>query len=352
MYFLGLVEKMAYCSVVVEGIDYVSHVLAHINLGVPISCKKLGGSVNEVGGEYLVNYALLVGLVDIIKTVAEQTEGSKGEDTVSTLLLELSCYVDNRVTGGNHIVYDNNVLARYLTAEILVSNDGVLAVDDDGVVASLVEHTEVNAHNGGIVHTLAHSALVGRDNHSLVGVDVEVGILVEHRLDHLICRAHVLKAVKRNGVLNSGVVSVEGDKVGDAHSNELLECKRTVERLSAGSLMLSALVEHRHYNADTASLTANSTDNSLKILKMVVGTHGYGLTVHIILYTVIEDVTYNINVVTSEGMVNSALCLTAAKSGAGRVYEEGSIVVVTTPFLEVKIYLFCEILAALHADYA
>ena len=56
MYLLRLVKKMADSSVVVKCINDICNVLAHINLSIPISCKKLRSSVNEVGGEDLVDY--------------------------------------------------------------------------------------------------------------------------------------------------------------------------------------------------------------------------------------------------------------------------------------------------------
>ena len=46
-------------------------------------------------------------------------------------------------------------------------------------------------------------------------------------------------------------------------------------------------------------LTADCTNNSLEVLKMIIGTHWDRLTVHVVGNTVIKDVTYNINVVTS-----------------------------------------------------
>jgi hypothetical protein len=113
--------------------------------------------------------------------------------------------------------------------------------------------------------------------------------------------------------------------------------------------MLSALVKHRHNNADPASLAADGTYNSLKVLEMIVGTHRYCTTVHIVGDTVIENVAYNINVVTSEGVMNSSLRLTAAESRAHTVNKECTVIIVSAPILEIKINLLCEILAASHS---
>ena len=89
MYFLRLVKKMRDSSVVVESIDNVSHVLAHINLCIPLAGEKLGSSVNEVSGEYAIDNTVAVCLVHIFKTVTEKTEGREYEDTLCTLFLKL-----------------------------------------------------------------------------------------------------------------------------------------------------------------------------------------------------------------------------------------------------------------------
>ena len=110
----GLIKKMADCSVVVEGINNVSNVLTHIDLGIPLSLEKLGGSVNHIGGEYLVDKTVAVSLVKLFKTVTEKTKGSKYENTLCTLILKLLSNVDNGVARGNHIVNYDNVLAAYV----------------------------------------------------------------------------------------------------------------------------------------------------------------------------------------------------------------------------------------------
>ena len=128
MYLLGLIKKVADGSIVVKGVDYIRNVLAHINLGIPLALKKLGSSVNKVCGEDSGDDAVLVSLIHTVKTVAEETEGGKYEDALCALIFKLLRNVDNRIAGGDHIVNDNNVLALYVTSEILVSNYGVLTV--------------------------------------------------------------------------------------------------------------------------------------------------------------------------------------------------------------------------------
>ena len=125
MNFVRLVKKVAYRSVVVECIDNVSNVLAEVNLLIPISCKKLRGSVYEVRGEYLCNNSLFVRFIHVLESVAEEAKRSEHENSVGALALKLLSNVDYGVSGGDHIVDNNYVLAFNIAAKIFVSNDGV-----------------------------------------------------------------------------------------------------------------------------------------------------------------------------------------------------------------------------------
>ena len=116
--------------------------------------------------------------------------------------------------------------------------------------------------------------------------------------------------------------------------------------------MLSAFIEHRHYNADTASLSAYSTDNALKILEMIVRAHRNRLTVHLVGNAVVKHVANNVNVISSQRLMNGALCFTAAETGARRIDKEGAFGIVATPLLQVGIDLCCKVLTSTHSNYA
>ena len=147
MYLLGLIEKMADGLIVVKRIDYIRNVLAHINLGVPLSLKKLWSSVYKICGEDSGEYTVSIRLVDSLVSVAEKTKGGEYKDSLSALILELLRNIKYGLARGNHIVYDNNVLAFNISAKVLVRNDGVLAVNDYRIITALVEHTEIDAKN-------------------------------------------------------------------------------------------------------------------------------------------------------------------------------------------------------------
>ena len=84
---------MADCSIVIKGINDICNVFAHINLGVPISGKKLGHSVNQIGCEDLRDHTILICLIKLFKSVAEKTEGCKGEYSVCAFVFKLLCNI-------------------------------------------------------------------------------------------------------------------------------------------------------------------------------------------------------------------------------------------------------------------
>ena len=99
--------------------------------------------VDEVGGKYLVDNSVLVVLVELFKSVYEETEGGEYEDTVSTALLHLCGNIEHGIARRDHIVNEDKVHTGNVLTEEFVSNDGVSAVDDGRIVTSLVEHTEI-----------------------------------------------------------------------------------------------------------------------------------------------------------------------------------------------------------------
>ena len=137
-----------------------------------------------------------------------------------------------------------------------MSDDGVAAVHDGGVVAALVEHAHLGSDHGCEVHRAAHGALVGADEHQILAIHLNVGNVAQKRFDELVGRLHILKGFDRNGILNAGVVRIEGDDGFDAEVREFLQSYGAVQRLTGGALVLAALVEERHDDRDAAGLTA------------------------------------------------------------------------------------------------
>ena len=148
---VGGVKKLAEGFFVVESVDNVGDVLGHIDLTVPGTGLELGHTVDKVGGEDLFNETLLVGFVEDLESFNKETEGDANEDAAGFSLFELLCNVDDGVAGGDHVVDDDHILALDVAAEELVGDDGVTAVDNNGVVTALIEHAKVDGEEVGIV---------------------------------------------------------------------------------------------------------------------------------------------------------------------------------------------------------
>ena len=139
--------------------------------------------------------------------------------------------------------------------------------------------------------------------------------VVYKSLYHLVSGLNVFKALERNCVLNSRVVSVKCDNVVNAHIvAELLKSYCTVEGLSWWTLVLSALIKHGHNNGYSVSFAAYCGNRSFKVGKMLVRTHGNCLTVHIVGHAVVEHIAYNKNIVTANGLVKRAFAFARAES--------------------------------------
>ena len=147
LYSVNGVEQRADAVIGVERGNDKSNVFCHINLGVPGAGTKLLGAIYEVGGEDLVDSTVVVRLVDLLKTVAEQTEGCEYENSLCALGLELSCDVKNGFAGCDNVVNDYNVLTLNALTKVLVSLDGVLTVLNNAVITALLEGTQLKLKN-------------------------------------------------------------------------------------------------------------------------------------------------------------------------------------------------------------
>ena len=63
---------------------------------------------------------------------------------------------------------------------------------------------------------------------------------------------------------------IEGDDVGNAHLNQLIQCHGTVKGFSLGTLVLPALIEKRHDHVDAVCFTGTCGDHTLQILEMII----------------------------------------------------------------------------------
>ncbi len=203
-----------------------------------------------------------------------------------------------------------------------MSHDGVAAIDDAGVIAALVEHTHIQPQHGGEEDVPIQRAFVGADDHHVLPIQLQILILAEQSLQNLIAGTDAVKAHQGHGVLNAGVVSVEGDEVAHAQILQILQRLSAVQTFPGGAAVLSDLVQVGHDDVDALGAAADSADDALEILKMIVGRHGHLPAVHLIGFVVGSHVGQNINVISAYSTFDHALALAGAEPGAAGLDEE------------------------------
>ena len=95
----------------VQVIDDERDVFAHIASGVVRLLQKLRRLVDKVCRKHCVKQTILIGTVKFFKTAGEQSERCADKDPACVALLQLACDVNHAVSGGDHIVDDDNVFA-------------------------------------------------------------------------------------------------------------------------------------------------------------------------------------------------------------------------------------------------
>lgn len=63
---LHRIEQIADGSIVIQGVDDIGNVFAHIAVDVPLAAKQFRRLVDQVGGENPVDQAILVNLVKAV----------------------------------------------------------------------------------------------------------------------------------------------------------------------------------------------------------------------------------------------------------------------------------------------
>ena len=131
-------------------------------------------------------------------------------------------------------------------------------------------------------------------------VNFQIFDFSEKCFQNLIIGHNVVKAHKRNGILNTRVVRVKSDDIFNAHRFEFLQRYRAVKRLPGRTFVLSAPVKNRHYYIYTGGFSPNGGNNSFQILVMVVRAHRNASAVHIVFAAVISDVGNDKKIVASD----------------------------------------------------
>lgn len=77
---LHRVQQIADGSIVVERVDNVGDILAHIAVDIPLSAEQLRCLVDQVRGEYTADGAVLVSLVEPIQPGSEKPKGGENKN--------------------------------------------------------------------------------------------------------------------------------------------------------------------------------------------------------------------------------------------------------------------------------
>ena len=204
-----------------------------------------------------------------------------------------------------------------------MGNDGVFAVDNGGVISSLVEHTHIHAEDVGEVNGASHSSLVRADDHQVFVVDPEIRNGLGQRFQELVGRHEGVEALKRDGVLDSGVVSVEGDDVGNAHPGQFLQSQGTVERFPFAALVLASLIEKGHDHIDTARFSVCCGNDTLQILIVVVRRHMVFVTADRVSQAVVQHIGKDKKIHASYGLFQDSFGFAGTETRAAAVDQVG-----------------------------
>ena len=166
----------------IDSLDEVCDILGAVYLMEPRSLEELGSPVCEVCTEHAVDDTVVISLIELFKSVCEDSISSVSEYSLSLLLLELISNIEHGLTRRDDIVRYEYVLILNRISEVFMSNDRIASVYDSRVVTSLIEHTHFNAEHRSIVHISVESAFVGAYYHELVLLEAEVFKVTEHSL--------------------------------------------------------------------------------------------------------------------------------------------------------------------------
>ena len=97
--------------------------------------------------------------------------------------------------GGDHVVYDDGVLAVDIIPQKFMCYDGILAVYDGRVIPSFIEHAGIYSQYVGEVNAAVQSALIRTDDNGVFLVDDKIPFRAQQRLDKLVGRREVVKAL-------------------------------------------------------------------------------------------------------------------------------------------------------------
>ena len=122
------IQEVADRIIMIQGINDQCDVFAHITADVVWLLKKLRCLVNQVGSEEFVEVAFFVSIIEFIKTVCEESECRADVNLTCTLLFQERSDFQDCITGRDHIIDEDHILAFDLRSEEFICSDRMTAV--------------------------------------------------------------------------------------------------------------------------------------------------------------------------------------------------------------------------------
>ncbi len=173
--------------------------------------------MTEIRRNNTIKIAVLIGIVKFLQSVCKQTECDTEKDTLCVHELKLSGSIEDTLAGSNDIVYDNNIFSVNVISQELVGHDRIPASYNRGIVPAFVKHTGIYTEDTCKIDGTTDSPLIGTDNNSVFLVNEQIRYIFQQRLHELVMCCKIIKTCKRNCILDTKIMGVKGDDIGDSH---------------------------------------------------------------------------------------------------------------------------------------
>lgn len=160
-------------NIMVHEVDDRSQEFTHIRFRIIRPGVYLRRLVGEICGDYPVEPAVFIRLVKGFQSVGEQAEGTADEDAFCIHFLQLTGGIKHAFTGGNHIIDDDNILAVNIVPQEFMSDNGILAVYDGGIIPAFIEHTGIDAENVAEVYGTIQRAFIRADDDGVLLINYQ-----------------------------------------------------------------------------------------------------------------------------------------------------------------------------------
>ena len=248
-----------------------------------------------------------------------------------------------------------------------MSDYRILAVYYPGIIPSLIEHTCIYTQNVGKIDWPVKCSLIRWYHNQMLLIDYHILFMVKQSIDEGSRRCIVIKAVKRYCICHSRVMSIEGNEIIHSHVVEFLKHEGTVKWLSGApwcSSMLSSLIQERHNNIHSLSLTGSCCDHTFKVLIMIIRAHMIDTVIHSVGNGAVGYISNKKQIFTSNRVIKYSLCLTGSESRASGMPQigiplialnrrvKGELAYLSLPWLNyIWVHSPCQILGRIHCYY-